>query len=76
MSEKWNDEEWMEFGEVLTEEAGGFMSLREAERTLRKLCAGGIVRAVCFTEDGSRPAQATHDAASATMTNARMDSIR
>jgi len=54
MSEKWNDEEWMEFGEVLTEEAGGFMSLQEAERTLRKLCARGVVRAVAFYEDGPK----------------------
>src|SRR5215831_13143300 len=54
MSEKWNDEEWMEFTEVITEEAGGLTSFHEAERTLRKLCASGVVRAICVTEDGPK----------------------
>jgi hypothetical protein len=52
MSERWNDEDWMEFTEVLTEEAGGLTSFHEAERTLRKLCASGVVRAIQVYEDG------------------------
>jgi hypothetical protein len=52
--DKWNGEDWAEFKEVLRTEAGGFMSLREAERALRKLCASGVVRAVEFSEDGPK----------------------
>jgi len=51
MTDKWNGEEWVEFTEVLAEEAGGLMSHREAERTLRKLCASGVVRAIQVYED-------------------------
>ena len=52
MTDKWNGEEWMEFTEVLATEVGGFMSQHEADRTVRKLCASGVVRAICVTEDG------------------------
>jgi len=54
MTDKWNGEEWVEFTEVLAEEAGGLMSHREAERTLRKLCASGVVRAIQVYEDGPK----------------------
>jgi hypothetical protein len=54
MTNKWNGEEWKEFIEVLAYEAGGFMSQHETERILKKLCASGVVRAICVTEDGPK----------------------
>jgi hypothetical protein len=54
MNEKWNGEEWVLFSEALEEGASGLMTHDEAERTLKKLCAKGDVRAVCFYEDGPK----------------------
>ena len=45
-------EEWTEFIDVAVQEVGYVMSLHEAERALKKLCANGVIRAFRAHEDG------------------------
>jgi hypothetical protein len=46
--------EWVEFIDVIAEEVGPspLISQWEAERILRKLCAGGVIQAIRVHEDG------------------------
>jgi hypothetical protein len=54
MNEKWNGEEWVLFSEAVEECESGLVLHDEAERALKKLCARGVVRAICLYEDGPK----------------------